>query len=174
MNLEQKLEAVQNQLNEIKSELEANKRKQEELKKRNWPEKIEPGMVFRCPIGTFLIRYRSHGPLGPINDWDLVEIFTGRYLSGEGGKFSGQEHEFTYLGHARDLIKIEDATHEPTGAELVGKLCQFSDDGKTWTKPGECDEFDPSDREMAYHSAVKLTLDGDDGRSWFEFARLAR
>lgn len=119
MSPEEKIEAAQKLIDEARAELAA--------KKRNWPEKIEPGMLFRCPIGTFLIRYRSHGPLGPINDWDLVEIFTGRYLSGEGGKFSGQEHEFTYLGHARDLIKIADDAHDPTGAGLVGKRCEDGD-----------------------------------------------
>ena len=118
MSPEEKIETAEKLIAEAKAELAA--------KKRNWPEKIEPGMLFRCPIGTFLIRYRSHGPLGPVNDWDLVEIFTGRYLSGEGGKFSGQEHEFSYLGHARDLIKIADDAHEPAGAELVGKVCQVS------------------------------------------------
>lgn len=118
MSPEEKIEMGRKLIAEAEAEIAA--------KKRNWPEKIEPGMLFRCPIGTFLIRYRSHGPLGPINDWDLVEIFTGRYLSGEGGKFSGQEHEFTYLGRARDLIKIADDAHEPTGAELVGNVCQVS------------------------------------------------
>lgn len=47
--------------------------------------------------------------------------------------FDGDESDFTYLGYARDLlaIKTPDAP-EPTGAELVGKVCEFSDDGKTW------------------------------------------
>ena len=122
MSPEEKIEAAQKLIDEARAEIAA--------KKRNWPEKIEPGMLFRCPIGTFLIRYRSHGPLGPVNDWDLVEIFTGRYLSGEGGKFSGQEHEFSYLGHARDILTIAlplqvIEAHEPAGAGLVGKILRI-------------------------------------------------
>ena len=155
MSPEEKIEAAQKLIDEARAELAA--------KKRNWPEKIEPGMVFRCPIGTFLIRYRSHGPLGPINDWDLVEIFTGRYLSGEGGKFSGQEHEFTYLGHARDLIKIADDAHEPTWAELVGKVCEYSDSGFTacMAAKSEC-------RGIGPHGYM------DSRGTWYRFARLAR
>ncbi len=79
MSPEEKIEAAQKLIDEARAEIAA--------KKRNWPEKIEPGMLFRCPIGTFLIRY---------------------------------------LGHARDLIRIADDAHEPTGAELVGKVCQVS------------------------------------------------
>ena len=158
MSPEEKIEAAQKLIDEARAEIAA--------KKRNWPEKIEPGMLFRCPIGTFLIRYRSHGPLGPVNDWDLVEIFTGRYLSGEGGKFSGQEHEFTYLGHARDLIKIADDAHEPTGAELVGRYCEYCDtdgDWDNWEK-GECKDFTPgADQPYLRKQGVR-----------FRFARLAR
>ncbi len=86
MSPEEKIEAAQKLIDEARAEIAA--------KKRNWPEKIEPGMLFRCPIGTFLIRY---------------------------------------LGHARDLIRIADDAHEPTGAELVGKVCVYvHDDGRTY------------------------------------------
>ena len=155
MSPEEKIEAAQKLIDEARAEFAA--------KRRNWPEKIEPGMVFSCPIGTFLIRYRSHGPLGPVNDWDLVEIFTGRYLSGEGGKFSGQEHEFSYLGHARDLIKIADDAHEPTGAELVGKVCVYAhDDGRTYAGR-VCEVYEPG---RGYSWGTRAT--------WYKHARLAR
>lgn len=43
--------------------------------------------------------------------------------------FRGSEDRFAYLGHARDILTIRTDAHEPTGAELVGKVCEFSDDG---------------------------------------------
>ena len=159
---EEKIEAAQKLIDEARAELAA--------KKRNWPEKIEPGMLFRHRGGAVYVWPHDRCQ-------DLVCLVAGGESRCGDAFYKDMARacmdSFTYLGHARDLIKIADDAREPTGAELVGKLCEFSDDGKAWTKPGECDKFDPSDREMAYHSAVKLTLAGDD-RKWFEFARLAR
>lgn len=170
MSPEEKLEMGRKMVAEAEAEIAA--------KKRNWPEKIEELMVFKRPDVTpkfdvgaghlFVVCLRGA-------EKRLLSIDDGSVRSSDSLFGNSGEEGFEYLGRLRDLIprKTDDA-HEPTGAELVGKMCQFSDDGKTWTEPGECDEFDPSDREMAYHSAVELTLDGDDGRIWFEFARLAR
>jgi len=127
MNLEQKLEAVQNQLNEIKSELEADKRKQEELKNRNWPNEIKPGMLF-AKWGVYYIVSRIERSM----DLRLIGLQDGNRYSDD-SLFGNNEKEFAYIGLAKDRIKIEDATHEPTGDELVGKLCQFSDDGENWS-----------------------------------------
>ena len=75
-----------------------------------------------------------------------------------------EDPNIEYLGHARDLltIKTPDAP-EPTGAELVGKVCDFSDNGVDWTMgslwtgkrggdPRICTGFSP-DTELRYHNA---------------------
>ena len=74
--------------------------------------------------------------------------------------------DIEYLGHARDLIKIADDAHELTGAELVGKYCEYCDidgDWDDWRK-GECKDFTPG-TDQPY-------LRDQGGR--FRFARLAR
>lgn len=161
MSPEEKIEAAQKLIDEARAELTA--------KKRNWLEEAKPGMLFRSNGKVVAIPPRH--PVDHAISLDPERIGMSCY---------GWENapDIEYLGHARDILTIAlppqvIEAHGPTGEELVGKVCEFSDDGKAWTKPGECDEFDPSDREMAYHSAVKLTLAGDD-RKWFEFARLAR
>lgn len=162
MSPEEKIEAAEKLIAEARAEMAA--------KKRNWLEEAKPGMLFRSNGKVVAIPPRY--PVDHAISLDPEHIGMSCY---------GWENapDIEYLGHARDILTIAlppqvIEAHEPTGEELVGRLCEFSDDGKVWTKPGECDEFDPNDREMAYHSAVKLSLAGDGGRKWFEFARLAR
>lgn len=108
MSPEEKIEAAEKLIDEARAEIAA--------KKRRWPEKIEPGMMFRWAKGYTYIYARGGY---------LVNIATGETFEGDQG-FRGKQDQFTYLGHARDLIKIADDAPEPTGAELVGKVCQVS------------------------------------------------
>ena len=65
-------------------------------------------------------------------------------------------------------IKTPDAP-EPTGAELVGKMCEFSDDGKEWTRPSSvCKEY--SESGFSGHGYYE---DAENGWRW-KFARLAK
>lgn len=61
-------------------------------------------------------------------------------------------------------IKTPDAP-EPTGAELVGKVCEFSDGGKEWEK-GECVRYEPG-RDFGPYLG-----DFNGGKEWFISARL--
>ena len=151
------------------AELRAEADRLEKEWKRNWPERVEAGMLFQCKLGIFLARYRGGEPL---NDWELVDIFTGRFFHGDGEKFGGNELAFTYLGHACDLltIKTPDAP-EPTGAELrgaklIGKLCDFSEDGIYW-------EGYEGGRECNAYAPPAGYSWGMQGR-WFKHARLYR
>ena len=146
MSPEEKIEAAQKLIAEARAELAA--------KKRNWPEKIEPGMLFESEAFGVWISLGKYGFACVLGDR------TGSHaeeISGIG---------ITYLGHARDLIKIADDAHELTGAELVGKYCEYCDidgDWDDWRK-GECKDFTPG-TDQPY-------LRDQGGR--FRFARLAR
>ena len=104
-------------INEIKRELEALTAKvaayeAEKATKRNWPERIEAGMCFRWGKGLTYI-YVQGGTLANIESGETFDAHLG---------FNGRERDFTYLGHARDILTIRTDAHEPTGAELVGAL----------------------------------------------------
>jgi len=134
-------------INEIKRELEALTAKvaaYEAAKARNWPERIEAGMVFGISEGGMECQYiasdasrlvciasNTPGMIG--GEWDSESLFR------------GSEDRFAYLGHARDILTIRTGAHEPTGAELVGKVCEFSDDGVKWESSGECERFKADD-----------------------------
>ena len=154
MSPEEKIEAAQKLTDEARAEIAA--------KKRNWPETIEAGMVFYHNRGGF--HYMACSTDGE-NVNNLVCLKAGQNYSFK-NLFHGDEAEFTYLGHARDLIKIADDAHELTGAELVGKYCEYCDidgDWDDWRK-GECKDFTPG-TDQPY-------LRDQGGR--FRFARLAR
>lgn len=51
---------------------------------------------------------------------------------------------------------------EPTGRDLVGELCEFSDDGETWAVPGVCTNYAEGGR-FPYGTATNA----------FRFARAA-
>lgn len=79
-----------------------------------------------------------------------------------------EDPSLEYLGHARDLlaIKAPDApdTPEPTGMDLVGKVCEFSDIVGSWGDgtPHKCTGYD---LEQGYECSCG---------SWSKFARLYR
>ena len=109
----------------------------EKATKRNWPERIEAGMVFRVNGESMMV------PNGkPVS---YVIALTGEKV---GMSHYGWESApgTEYLGHARDILvialppQVVDA-HEPTGAELVGKVCEFSGCLAGPWSPGICAAF---------------------------------
>ena len=148
MSPEEKIEAAQKLIDEAKAEFAA--------KKRNWPEKIEAGMCFGEEDGD--------KSMWIVCD-DLQLVCVSSYKAGiRWGGWRETKTRLRYLG--RDLIKIADDAHEPTGAELVGKYCEYCDidgDWDNWGK-GECKDFIPG-TDQPY-------LRNQGGR--FRFARLAR
>ena len=109
MSPEEKIEAAQKLIDEARAEFAA--------KKRNWLEEAKPGMLFRSNGKVVAIPPRR--PVDHAISLDPECIGMSCY---------GWENapDIEYLGHARDLIKIADDAREPTGAELVGKVCQVS------------------------------------------------
>ena len=103
---------------------------------RGWPDKIERGMVFQqmATKEVYIMSGRNR----------LVCVTDGGEWSGDQG-FSNRENDFTYLGHARDLLAIKTPDEEPTGAELVGKVCVFCDSNfDTFSSSqSECRGFGP-------------------------------
>ena len=149
MSPEEKIEAAQKLIDEARAEIAA--------KKRNWPEKIEPGMLFRS-YGKVVVIPPRH-PVDHAISLDPDHIGTPCY-GWEDAK------DLEYLGHARDILTIRTDAHEPTGAELVGRYCEYCDtdgDWDNWEK-GECEDFTPG--------ADQPYLRSQDVR--FRFARLAR
>ena len=155
MSPEEKIEAAEKLIAEAKAEFAA--------KKRNWPEKIEPGMCFG--LRGFVYIYTDFGDLVIVRSSEGAQNEGKRYAPAKG--FAGLEDDFTYLGHARDLIKIADDVPEPTGADLVGKLCEYCDIDGEWDHywdTGVCKNFAPG--------ADRPYLRDQGGQ--FRFARLAR
>ena len=148
MSPEEKIEAAQKLIDEARAEIAA--------KKRSWPEKIEAGMCFGEEDGD--------KSMWIVCD-DLQLVCVSSYKAGiRWGGWRETKTRLRYLG--RDLIKIADDAHEPTGAELVGKYCEYCDidgDWDDWRK-GECKDFTPG-TDQPY-------LRDQGGR--FRFARLAR
>ena len=114
-------------INDIKRELEALTAKvaayeAEKVAKRNWPEQIEEGMVFRFgPSRLCIVAKWFHVPR------TLMSLEPGNRMSSQDGDAAFEETErvqgkCVYLGHARDILAIRTDAHEPTGAELVGVL----------------------------------------------------
>lgn len=139
MSLEERLEQAEKLVAEVKAELAAMR-----ATKRNWPERIEAGMVFGISEGGMECQYI-------VSDASRLVCIASNTPGMIGGKwnseslFRGSEDRFTYLGHARDILTIRTGAHEPTGAELVGKVCEFSDDGVKWESSGECERFKADD-----------------------------
>jgi len=148
MSPEEKIEAAQKLINEARAEIAA--------KKRSWPEKIEAGMCFGEEDGD--------KSMWIVCD-DLQLVCVSSYKAGiRWGGWRETKTRLRYLG--RDLIKIADDAHEPTGAELVGKVCEFSADGVAWEESRfECIRFDENCEVARYLSR---------GYGWWTFARLAR
>ena len=114
MSPEEKIEAAQKLIDEARAEMAA--------KKRNWLEEAKPGMLFRSYGAVVAIPPRH--PVDYAISLDPEHIGTSCY-GWEDAK------DLEYLGHARDILTIAlppqvIEAHEPTGAELVGKMCQVS------------------------------------------------
>ena len=154
MSPEEKIEAEQKLTDEARAEIAA--------KKRNWLEEAKPGMLFRSNGKVVAIPPRH--PVDHAISLDPEHIGTSCY-GWEDAK------DLEYLGHARDILTIAlppqvIEAHELTGAELVGKYCEYCDidgDWDNWGK-GECKDFIPG-TDQPY-------LRNQGGQ--FRFARLAR
>lgn len=136
MSPEEKIEAAQKLIDEARAEFAA--------KKRNWPEKIDAGMLFRSNGKVVAIPPRH--PVDHAISLDPERIGMSCY---------GWENapDIEYLGHARDLIKIADDAHEPTGAELVPLTLEWCDEA-WWACP----------RNMTTAEAVKWVIEADRAR----------
>lgn len=162
MSPEEKLEMGRKLIAEAEAEIAA--------KKRNWPEKIEPGMVFESNGDKMILSKINRN-----GDLRLIGLDDGNRFSDDSTFGMDGEESFAYLGRARDLIKIADDAHEPTGAELVGKMCMFrgfnvgQDDPDEWFGPWMCQMFDPDDATSAYRTGEVGDLTG-----WYKEARLAK
>lgn len=146
MSPEEKIEAAQKLIDEARAEIAA--------KKRNWLEEAKPGMLFRSNGKVVAIPPRH--PVDHAISLDPEHIGMSCY---------GWENapDIEYLGHARDLIKIADDAHEPTGAELVGKVCEYVHaDGRTHA--GQvCEVYEPG---RGYSWGTRAT--------WYKHAWLAK
>ena len=150
MSPEEKIAAAEKLIAEAKAEIAA--------KKRNWPEKIEPGMLFRY-LDKVWIAMSATGR----HPCDTLVSLESGFTYALHNLFNGRDQLFVYLGHARDLIKIADDAHEPTGAELVGKVCDYVHaDGRTYA--GQvCEVYEPG---RGYSWGARTT--------WYKHARLAQ
>lgn len=152
MTMESKIEAMQNLIEEVKAELAAMR-----ATKRNWPERVEAGMVFQS--------------LGTTATWMATDV-DGLFvcLKGETDSFKAagrtmrlERDNVPHAGHARDILAIRTDAHEPTGAEFLGKCCDFSDDGITWPYTAKCEA-----------TSLRLGYTWGAHESWYKFARLAK
>lgn len=146
MSPEEKIEAAQKLIDEARVEIAA--------KKRNWPEKIEAGMCFGEEDGDKAVWIVCD---------DLQLVCVSSYKAGiRWGGWRETKTRLRYLG--RDLIKIADDAHEPTGVELVGKVCVYThDDGRTNDDGLVCEVYEPG---RGYSWGARAT--------WYRFARLAQ
>lgn len=117
MSLEERLEQAEKLVAEVKAELAAMRA----TKARNWPERIEAGMVFGISEGGMECQYI----VSDASRLVCIASNTPRMIGGKWNSeslFRGSEDRFVYLGHARDILTIRTGAHEPTGAGLVGAL----------------------------------------------------
>ena len=140
--------------------------------KRNWPEKVEKGMLFAWGSIKYIL-----SPTANLDEFVLVNLEDGnRHANPSKDPFYYGTANYTYLGHARDLlaIKTPDAP-EPTGAELVWRKCWFrgynlgQDDPEKWVGPWKCVNFDSDDPNAAFRTDEIGKLTG-----WYKEARLYR
>ena len=125
MSLEERLEQAEKLVAEVKAELAA--MRAEKATKRNWPERIEAGMVFKAKM--------TEATWMAVDGANLVCI-----ANGEKGGYGvmcdiASPNALDYLGHARDILTIRTDAHEPTGAELVGRVCQFTNEAGSAVGP---------------------------------------
>ena len=152
MSSEEKIEAAQKLIDEARTEIAA--------KKRNWLEEAKPGMLFRSNGKVVAIP-----PRFPVNH--AISLDPERI----GMRCYGWESapDIEYLGHARDILTIAlppqvIEAHEPTGAELVGRVCVYTNDDGRMNNAGQtCEVYEPG-RGYSWGSR----------RMWYKHARLAR
>ena len=108
MSLEERLEQAEKLVTEVKAELAV--MRAEKATKRNWPERIEAGDCFKDAEDNRI--------------WLAISERTFCCVIGEntGVHAYGHREAWAYLG--RDILTILTAAHEPTGAELVGRVCE--------------------------------------------------
>ena len=157
MSLEERLEQAEKLVADVKAELAAMR-----ATKRNWPERIEAGMVFRVNGESMMV------PNGkPVS---YVIALTGEKV---GMSHYGWESApgIEYLGHARDTLTIRTDAHEPTGAELVGRVVEVTNDpdDMTWGRTYNGKPIVVTDHQPDHACPYKV---GEAG-NW-KFARLAR
>lgn len=132
----EKAKAVIEEMRELLAKLETERA----TPRRNWPEKVEAGMMFRHTEGACYIF-----PDRDIDDLICVigdkTDLPGAYYSRD--LFFSDPGHMTYLGHARDILTIRTDAHEPTGAELVGRRVNCFDTLDQLQFEGVCDEYDP-------------------------------
>lgn len=145
MTIEERIEAAQKLIEEAKAELAA-----KAAPRRNWPEKVEAGDCFERNGSRYVMLADQ-----------LIDLDRDTTWAGANG-FDGDEKDFAYIGKL-DLTIRTDA-HEPTGEELVGKMCEFSDAGfETFTSSRKpCHEYKEG-RGYKDHNGA-----------WWNIARLAR
>ena len=115
------------------AELRAEADRLEREGRRNWPEKAEAGMLFAWGSIKYIL-----SPTANLDEFVLVNLEDGnRHANPSKDPFYYGTANYTYLGHACDLLTIKTPDEEPTGAELVGKMCEFSD-GDGWSTPSLC------------------------------------
>jgi hypothetical protein len=68
-------------------------------------------------------------------------------------------------------LTIKMPAEEPTGAELVGKVCEFSLDGKVWLAIGRCDKYRSPDARDPF---CFFCGQGGPRYGWWSHARLYR
>lgn len=155
------------------AELRAEADRLERERKRNWPEKVEIGMIFQHEDGEIYMASRAgeDSAAHPTPDclvcvtdsWPRIGVMYADYSD---DPFDGDEAQFTYLGHARGLltIKTPDAP-ESTGEELVGRVCDVLDDGVSWGRQswGRIEVYEP-ERGYSWGSRTR----------WHKYARLAK
>lgn len=103
MTIEERIEAAQKLIEEVKAELAA-----KAAPRRNWPEKVEAGMVFRA-YGSVIIATASSTDLSMVSAVSIAGKTHGTTCY----KWNNAP-DLEYLGHARDRIKIIEDAHEPT------------------------------------------------------------
>lgn len=150
MTIEERLEQAEKLVAEVKAELAAMRA----TKPRNWPERIEAGMVFKAKFTGATWMATGRGT-------ECMCIANGKH--GGWGVMNDVSDALDYLGHARDILTIRTDAHEPTGAELVGKVCQVSEDGIGWRGPWTLE---------SYWEGKGWSWGSHD--TWYKFARLAK
>ena len=95
--LEENIPRMERELAEMREKLER--------QKRNWPEKLEAGMIFRHKNGDHYMTRLLNDSVAAL---DLVALDNGAGMHWNYGLlFNGAERDFTYIGLAEYVLRIE-------------------------------------------------------------------